>query len=177
MQSGSVSDPNVHAGDGVSRLRGLEPRASQFDLTVDRRLAAIGDRALALDAGERFPTAEAFRLAIATYLDETGQRVDSGMVRQAIVQRFAAQREALHRMIGSYIKRDSHELSHVSTTVLGTEPGNENRTVVTDRSKYLPGTGEDALSGMKWNPKIDGRLRSTNLALGLLWRSRSGSAR
>jgi serine/threonine-protein kinase len=128
----------------ATRLAGQEMRAAQFRPRVDPRLAAICDRALAVDPDARFATADEFRIALDNYLvqSESGQRVDAAAIKQVLAHKFAAERRAVHGLIDRHIKHGAVEVSGVSAVALGTEAGNNQPTQVADLSNYIRNTSE-----------------------------------
>jgi serine/threonine-protein kinase len=130
-------DGEVTRAGVATRLAGREPRASRFRPGLDPRLAAICDRALAVDSRARFATAEEFRVALDEYLEQTGQRVEAAAIKQLLTQKFAAERAAVHRLIDRHIKLGPVESSRVTPVMLGTEAGNNQPTQVADLSQYV----------------------------------------
>jgi serine/threonine-protein kinase len=163
------SDSTVTREAVATRLAGREPRASELQLKVDRRLAAICDRALAIDPNARFSSADEFRVVLEDYLAQTEQRVDTSSVKHVLADKFAAERRVVHRLIDRYIKHGALEESHVRTTVLGSEAGNNHPTQVTDLSQYVRTTANETvissiapeLSGSTGAPSRGGRSRRT----------------
>jgi serine/threonine-protein kinase len=126
----------------ATRLAGQEMRAAQFRPRVDPRLAAICDRALAVDPDARFATADTFRIALEDYLahSESGERVDAAAIKQVLAHKFAAERRTVHGLIDRHIKHGAVEVSQVSAVALGTEAGNNQPTQVADLSNYVRST-------------------------------------
>ena len=125
----------------TNRLNGLEPRAAEIP-GVDKRLAAICDRALAVDPDARFSTADQFRVALDEYLAQTGQRVEISAIKEVMANKFAAERRAIHQLIDSHIKRGEITDSQVQATGLDAEVGNNQPTQIADLSKYIDNTAE-----------------------------------
>ncbi|HKU41138.1 MAG TPA: serine/threonine-protein kinase, partial [Polyangiales bacterium] len=133
------SDGKVNRESVANRLNGHEPRASKIP-GLDPRLAAICDRALAVDPEARFASAEEFRLALDEHLVQSGQRVENTTIKQVMANKFAAERRAVHQLIDSHIKRGVTEESRIQASVLNSEMGNNHPTEVADLSKYVHST-------------------------------------
>jgi hypothetical protein len=74
------------------------------DREVDPLLSEICDRAMQIEPGKRFATADDFRLALEQYLVVTGESVDTSSIAAFMRHAFAAERGAMHRMIDSHLK-------------------------------------------------------------------------
>jgi serine/threonine protein kinase len=131
----------------TKRLSGDEPRAAHLP-KLDPRLAAICDRALAVQPEARFGSAEEFRVALDRYLAQSGQRVEQSTMQEVLAKRFAAERRSVHRLIDQHIKLGVVEESHVGLVALGSESGNNQPTQVADLSKYVQNTNETVVSGV-----------------------------
>ena len=97
-----------------ARAEGTEPRIAEVVPDVDPRLAAICDRALAVNPEERYASAQAFRAALQEYLQQAGLRVEAAEIGQLMRSVFEEERRALHRVIEAAV--------HASGTPSGAEP-------------------------------------------------------
>lgn len=97
-----------------ARAEGTEPRITEVVPSVDPKLAAICDRALAVDPEERYPSAQAFRAALQEYLQQAGIRVEAAEIGQLMRSVFEEERRALHRVIEAAV--------HASGQSSGAEP-------------------------------------------------------
>jgi hypothetical protein len=129
----------------ATRLAGQELRASQIRPKLDLHLAAICDRALAVDPAARFATADELRVALEDYLVQAGQRVDAATIKQVLGQKFAAERRAIHGLIDRHIKQGVVEESLVHSVALGTEAGNNQPTQVADLTQYVRSTTNETV--------------------------------
>lgn len=82
-----------------ARLLGTEPRVGQILPELDPALAAICDRAMHTDRDQRYPSAEAFRVALDDYLREREGGLDLPLIARFMHDRFAHARAELHRVI------------------------------------------------------------------------------
>jgi serine/threonine protein kinase len=82
-----------------ARNHGTEPRIGEVAPDVDRLLAEISDKALAVDPAQRFASAEAFRLALQEYLLLSGERVEGSQIGQLSRALFQEERRAIHAVI------------------------------------------------------------------------------
>jgi serine/threonine protein kinase len=134
------SDGVVNRESVANRLAGKEPRVSQLRTKLDTRLVEICDRALAVDPAARWKNAEAFRAALDEYLVGSGQRVETAAIKRVLDQKFAVERQAVHRLIDRHIKHGAAPASHVSVVALGAEAGNSSPTQLADLSRYVSDT-------------------------------------
>jgi serine/threonine protein kinase len=84
----------VHA-----RIKGDEPNIRVVKPGVPEELAAIVDRAIALDREERFGDALAFADALDTYIENTGQRPSAKSLSAWMHALFEPDRAAMHKVI------------------------------------------------------------------------------
>ena len=89
-----------------ARLSGTEPRIGQLMPEVDPRLAEICDRAMCSDPEQRYPSAEAFRLALQGYLTERALGADAVMIAELMRTKFADERSAMHRLIETQLQAE-----------------------------------------------------------------------
>jgi eukaryotic-like serine/threonine-protein kinase len=82
-----------------ARNQGSEPRIAEVAPDVDRLLAEISDKALAVDPAQRYPSAEAFRLALQEYLLLSGERVEGAQIGELSRALFQEERRAIHQVI------------------------------------------------------------------------------
>jgi eukaryotic-like serine/threonine-protein kinase len=87
-----------------ARLAGAEPRLSQALPSIEPLLAEICDRAMEVEPGKRYATAEELRLALEQYLFVSGERVDTAVIAAVMQSAFAAERATMHRMIHNHLK-------------------------------------------------------------------------
>ena len=142
------ADIRVDRSAVMTRLAGGEPRAAQLSPKVDPRLAAICDRALEVDPAARYASADDFRVALEAYLEPAKKRATSAAIQAVMIQKFAAKREAVHRLIDRHIKHGPEAERGISEVRLGIEVGNNNVTAVADLSKYVSDTHETVVSGL-----------------------------
>lgn len=161
------SDGVVNRESVARRLGGSEPRASKLQLELDPRLLQICDRALAVDPDDRFESAEALRVALDDYLARSGQRVETHALKQALERRFAAERQAVHRLIDRHIKSRGAETSHVSTVALNGESGNNQPTQVADLSRFVQDTSTQTVVSRISLPLSAAHPPRTRRALGM----------
>lgn len=102
FSSGSVQD---HAAI-ERRLLGSEPRLSEAAPQVPHLLAAICDKALAVDPKDRFQTADDFREALAEYLGAFGVQYDPSAISQLMATKYAAERAQRHLLIHERIRNE-----------------------------------------------------------------------
>jgi serine/threonine-protein kinase len=95
------------------RLSGNEPRIRNVVPDADPELAEICDRAMAHDPEQRYPSAQALRDALETFLDRFSRRVGSREVGELLGNLFAEDRDALRKAIDEQMKRVMRETSHV----------------------------------------------------------------
>lgn len=117
-----------------ARLTRAEPKLIQVLPTVDRELAAICDRALALDPAQRFATAQDFRAALSQYLTKLGAAVDASEISRFMKAEFASEQARVHQLISSQMRRDSGPAAPVT---LERTPGHEDVTTVADLSTLI----------------------------------------
>jgi tRNA A-37 threonylcarbamoyl transferase component Bud32 len=94
------------------RIRGIEPRIIEAVPTVEPALAEICDRALHIDRDQRFSSASEFRAALQRYLLVAGEDPPQPLG-PLLCTKFVAERDAMHRMIDAYAKRDDRNQSVV----------------------------------------------------------------
>jgi hypothetical protein len=82
-----------------ARNQGSEPRIAEVAPDVDRLLAEISDKALAVDPAQRYPSADAFRLALQEYLLLSGERVEGAQIGELSRALFQEERRAIHQVI------------------------------------------------------------------------------
>jgi tRNA A-37 threonylcarbamoyl transferase component Bud32 len=92
-----------------ARLLGTEPRIGQISPDLDPALAAICDRAMHADPEQRYPTAEAFRVALQEYLSARGQVMDAALIARFMQAKFASARAALHRVIDAELHSEGDD--------------------------------------------------------------------
>jgi hypothetical protein len=100
--SGSVQD---HAAI-ERRLLGGEPRLAEAAPRVPHLLAAICDKALAVEPKDRFQTADDFREALAEYLGAYGAQFDPSAISQLMATKYAAERAQRHLLIHERIRNE-----------------------------------------------------------------------
>jgi serine/threonine protein kinase len=79
-----------------ARLAGAEPRVARVVPTVPSELASICDRAMHVDAAQRYPSAEAFRSELLSYVLAHGELLSAARLGELIRTKFAAQRLLQH---------------------------------------------------------------------------------
>jgi serine/threonine protein kinase len=84
----------VHA-----RIKGDEPNVRVVKPGIPEELAAIVDRAIALDRDQRFADAISFADALDTYIENTGQRPSAKSLSAWMHSLFAQDRAAMHKVI------------------------------------------------------------------------------
>jgi serine/threonine-protein kinase len=91
------------------RKRALEPAPRIRDVvaSVPRVLSDICDRALALDANDRYSTAAEFRDALTAYLDETSPDVDNAQLGQLVATAFRDERSRINGLIERSLMRST----------------------------------------------------------------------
>jgi serine/threonine protein kinase len=94
------------------RIRGIEPRILEVMPSVEPALAEICDRALHIDRDQRYASASEFRTALQRYLLVSGEDAPQALG-PLLCTKFAAERDAMHRMIDAYTKRDDRNQSVV----------------------------------------------------------------
>ena len=124
-----------------ARLLGQEPRIGQLDSDIDPHLAAICDRALEVEPDDRFASADEFREAIEDYLSSSSVRADGASIRSMMTEKFAVQREDLHRRINEHLQG----VSAASATAEARNAGNQ-QTLVADLSKYVQDNRQTVVS-------------------------------
>jgi serine/threonine protein kinase len=103
FSSGSVQDRAAIE----RRLKGEEPRLRQVAPSVPSLLAAICDKALAVDPNERFQTADDFREALAEYSAAYGPPYEASAISQLMATKFATERAERNRLIHERIRNES----------------------------------------------------------------------
>ena len=122
-----------------ARLSGSEPRLAEVDPEADELLCEICDRALAVEAKDRYASAEEFRAALEQYLMISGERVESTALAAVMQGAFAAERAAMHAMIDQRLKDSEFTDSMVRTLrpVPSNELSEEDPTKVGDLSELV----------------------------------------
>jgi tRNA A-37 threonylcarbamoyl transferase component Bud32 len=92
-----------------ARLLGTEPRIRQILPDLDPALALICDRAMHADPGQRYPTAEAFRVALQEYLSTREQGMEPALIARFMQAKFASARAALHRVIDAELHSEGDD--------------------------------------------------------------------
>ncbi len=91
------------------RLAGNEPRIREAVPDADPELADICNRAMAHRPGDRFASAEDFRLALDGFLDRFSRRVGAREVGQFVAGLFAEDRDKIRGIIDEQMKRLQRE--------------------------------------------------------------------
>jgi serine/threonine-protein kinase len=118
----ALAGKSFAAGRGLeplvsARVSGRDPRIREVRPDVDDRLAAICDRAMALEPADRFPTAAAFRDELERYLDGCPARVTARDVSQLVSRSFEVDRAEMRQSIEVSVRRPRPGL------LTGTSPG------------------------------------------------------
>lgn len=92
-----------------ARAEGSEPRIRDVAPEVDPELADICDRAMETDPDKRFPTAQAFRDALQSYMDAHNLRVHDADLGHLMQQIFEEERAALHAQIEAAVQASGTE--------------------------------------------------------------------
>jgi tRNA A-37 threonylcarbamoyl transferase component Bud32 len=156
-----------------ARLLGTEPRIGQILPDLHPQLAAICDRAMHGDPERRYPTAEAFRLALQDYLAEHEGGVDAALIGRFMQIKFAAAREALHRVIDAELHADAGDpatalislppLDNAARALLG-------RGAQTERDASHPRASAPRRLGARRKQVLLGAFVATALAVALIAR-------
>jgi len=119
-----------------ARVSGTEPRVASVAPEVDPELAAICDRAIAVDPADRYPSAEAFRADLLSHLLAQGELVQQVQLGDLIRSKFAAERLAMHRLIHAQAKRHTafEYIGYLGDSIVRSLPRSE----TTRRSRPLP---------------------------------------
>ncbi len=117
-----------------ARLSGKEPKLTRVLPNVDRELAAICTRALALDPDRRFATAHDFRSALTAYLAKSGPPFEASELAQFMRAEFDSERARVHQLISDSLRRDS---SPAVSGTLERAAGHEDVTTVADLSTLI----------------------------------------
>jgi serine/threonine-protein kinase len=88
-----------------ARLAGAEPRIALAAPEVPAELARICDRAIHVDAAQRYPTAEAFRADLADFLLVRGEATRPSQIGELMCEKFAKERAATHRSIAEWARK------------------------------------------------------------------------
>jgi len=83
----------------TTRTEGREPRIEIVVPDVDPALATICNRALEVDVEQRYPTAEAFREDLMSYLTTHDQRMESGDISTLMSELFERDRRMMHQIV------------------------------------------------------------------------------
>ncbi|HKU39554.1 MAG TPA: serine/threonine-protein kinase [Polyangiales bacterium] len=97
---GPVTQAGIEA-----RLAGAEPRIARVAPDVPAELARICDRAIHVDPDERYPTADAFRTELASYVVARGGLVQASQAASWMREKFASERAQRHRAIRAWGKQ------------------------------------------------------------------------
>jgi serine/threonine protein kinase len=133
-----------------ARLTRGEPRLSQVVPDVDRELAAICDRALAMDPARRFATAQDFRAALAAYLAKSGPPVDASELSRFMKSEFASEHARVHQLISAQLRRDG---APSAPTTLERIPGHDDVTTIADLSTLIESISSKSVPLVR--PKVD----------------------
>jgi len=126
----SMTSPTPEAFRG--RAEGVEPRIRAVVPDVDPALADICDRAMEVDPDRRFPTAQAFRLALQEYLEARNVRVHDADLANLMQSVFEAERAALHAQIEAAVQASGTGSNVEPLSFLG---GEREQTAVADLSE------------------------------------------
>jgi serine/threonine-protein kinase len=142
----SVASPTPEAFRG--RAKGVEPRIRAIVPHVDLELAAICDRALEVDPDKRFPTAQAFRDALQTYLEARNVRIHDSDLANLMQSVFEQERAALHAQIEAAVQASGTQSNVEPLSFLG---GDKEQTAVADLSNLVDVSAqlEDGYSNTK----------------------------
>jgi serine/threonine-protein kinase len=99
------------------RSTGAEPKLREVVPDVPEKLAAICDRALALDRNDRFATAAEFREALLGCLTEDFQDVDRARLGDLVSEAFAKERARVHALLERHLKQPSSIASSIEDLV------------------------------------------------------------
>ena len=119
-----------------ARAAGAEPRIRDVVPTVDPALAAICDRALSIDADERFSTAQELRSELQDYLMLQGVRVEAPEIGQFMRDAFDRERRATHLLIEQAMKNSGASDSSVEALPF-LQLGDKEPTAVADLSSLV----------------------------------------
>jgi tRNA A-37 threonylcarbamoyl transferase component Bud32 len=92
-----------------ARLLGTEPRIGQIAPDLDPALAAICNRAMHAEPAQRYPTAEAFRVAVQEYLSARELGMEPALIARFMQAKFASARAALHRVIDAELHSEGDD--------------------------------------------------------------------
>ncbi|HKU43892.1 MAG TPA: serine/threonine-protein kinase, partial [Polyangiales bacterium] len=122
-----------------NRAAGRERRIAEVVPGVDPMLAAICDRALAVDPEQRFPTAAKFRSALQEYLQASGVRVEAPEIGQFMRDVFDKERREIHLLIEKAMKHSGASDSSVEALpfMMYSEDDAEEATMVADLSSLV----------------------------------------
>jgi serine/threonine protein kinase len=94
-----------------ARVLGTEPRIGQLLPELEPALAQICDRAMHVDPEQRYPSAEAMRFALQSYLSERALLSDATVLAQLMRSKFARERKQLYRVIEEQLANEE-DISH-----------------------------------------------------------------
>ncbi|HEU4537733.1 MAG TPA: serine/threonine-protein kinase, partial [Polyangiaceae bacterium] len=100
-----TADGSVGEAVLAGRLTGEEPKLREVRPDVDPALAAVCERATALDPAHRFPTAFAFRQALLAAIEGRGGPADAEALGALVSGAFAEERRRLRETVRAEIER------------------------------------------------------------------------
>jgi hypothetical protein len=105
-----------------ARISGGEPRVASVAPETHPALAAICDRALAIDPALRYSTAEELREALLAFVRTTAEQPDAQLTGKLLCKLFSQERAAMHQLISANLNIDDNPESMVRVLSLAPEP-------------------------------------------------------
>ena len=142
-----------------ARISGGEPRVAQVAPHTHPALAAICDRALAVDPALRYQTAEELREALLSFIRTSAEPADAPLTGKILCSLFAAERAEMHQLISANLNVDDNPESMVRVLSLNPGPVSDDApTTVGDLSQLIEtsaaGVSRDAEPDFEAHPRF-----------------------
>ena len=136
----ALTGERFSVGEGaVKTLRnrglGKEPRIGDMAPDVPDALAHICDRALALSADERYPTAAEFRAELVECMAQSGQEFEPGPLGRLVSNAFEAESKRVHQLIEKRLQEQTLSGPHVADVSSGDRAETNESTLEADLSR------------------------------------------
>ncbi len=141
----------------AARLAGTEPRIRAAVPSIHPRLAAICDRALAMDPAERFGTAEEFRVALSQYMRERDKISTPAEVGAFMSLKFRSERAAQNALIHERMNGEHSALKLRPRVSIVPSSSDFEVTQVGELSELLEMTRSDGRVGGSSAPPAEGK--------------------